>query len=156
MDLLRSTPLRMVLGQNFIPSYRKTWTNFLTNPVNSWNSCPPWADGLTRGPDGSRDLRHVTGNNDSAGSMRPQGNRREYLTPYLEWRESWKVYYKNDILAEIFKLIIYSPLMPRLVEIPSYSSITHYRLNVNPKNSYVETLTPFPSISKWDPICRGG
>lgn len=42
-------------AKNFIPSYRKTWTNFLTNPVNSWNSCPPWADGLTRGPDGSRD-----------------------------------------------------------------------------------------------------
>ena len=37
----------------------------------------------------------------------------------------YKVYYKNDILAEIFKLIIYSPLMPRLAEIPSYSSITH-------------------------------
>ena len=42
-------------AKNFIPSYRKTWTNFLTNPINSWNSCPPRADGLTRGLDGSRD-----------------------------------------------------------------------------------------------------
>ena len=42
-------------AKNFIPSYRKTWTNFLTNPINSWNSCPPRADGLIRGPDGSRD-----------------------------------------------------------------------------------------------------
>ena len=31
-------------AKNFIPSYRKTWTNFLTNPINSWNSCPPRAE----------------------------------------------------------------------------------------------------------------
>lgn len=42
-------------AKNFVPSYRKTPTNFLTYPINSWNSCPPRAYGLTRGPDGSRD-----------------------------------------------------------------------------------------------------
>lgn len=142
--------------KNFIPSHRKTPTNFLTNPINSWNSCPPRVYGLTRGLDGSRDssamwqvmmrLQEVWYHREWGGG---------WLTQYLEWRESWNAYYKNNTLAEIFKLIIYSPLMSRLAEIPSYSSITHHRLNVNPKNSYVETLTPFPSISKCDPICRG-